>query len=451
MRRRLRLDRGTIRTGLIVAGCLVGRPTAITLIVGWVLLIPGALLHFWAKGCLHQNVEVTCAGPYRWTRNPFYLANLIIDLAVCVVINQPLVYLVYLPVWFWVYRRAILGEERHLESLFGDRYRHYRQRVPRFWPTRIPAKDLVETAPFSWRNPNLMWGSEYGRLLRAVAAPLLILVCGELRQHGAAVLTVHHSLVFVAIVLVLVLSGLERAAIRRFRLGRRLVPPVLQHWAAHAAVMAGFAAAMWSADFLETEWDSLLLPLGGAFFVLSFLALMLPGTSFLSPAMIRWGEGAACLVGGLLAGMPWLGLLGLGYFGVLAMDATRTVAFLQTDTASVAGDGRLLHLQRRLVLLALIVLSALAFLKEYREPGRHPGERAGASGPSGDRLAPGPSTCGASSASAASLTLRRIASTSASPAVGRTRRTVFGRHRVSNSRTSPYSRSPKQNRCGQAG
>lgn len=370
---KLRLDRGNIRTLLVLAGCLIAKPTALTLIIGWLLIVPGAWLHLWAKGCLRQNQEVTCNGPYRWTRNPFYVANFLIDLAIAIVINQPLLFVVFLPTWFWVYRRTILEEEGVLEQLFGEGYRQYKARVPRFWPTRHPVSDLVPTAAFSWSNPNLAWGSEYARLIRVFTAPLLILVCREVWAHRAETLTAHHSLVFAAAVLLGVLTGIEWAAMRRFKRGRRLVPPWVQHWSMHVVVLAVFAAVMLGVSLLETEFNRVLLPIGLGLFVFAFLGLMLPGASRLSPAMIRWGEGAACLAGGVLAEMPWLGLLGLGYFGVLAIDATRTLTFLQTaDATGAEVADRSLRTQRTLVLAVMTLLVGLGLAKEYLIEGQHP-------------------------------------------------------------------------------
>ncbi len=360
---RLRLDRGNIRTWLVVVGCLVAVPQAAPLVLCWALILPGAALHLWAKGCLRQNQEVTCAGPYRWTRNPFYLGNFLIDLGIAIAINQPLVLLVFLPLWFLVYHREILQEERNLEQLFGDSYRHYKARVPRFWPLRRPANDLPPDTGFSWSNPNLAWGSEYGRLTRVLYTPLLIWMCREVAMHRWAILTGHHSLMATGLALLGVLVVLERAVVKRFRRGRRLVPPAAQHWAVHAALLTGFAVLAFGTEILETEGPY--LPIAGlAVLVAVFLALSLAGSSRLSPPLIRWTEGLACLAGGIMGEMPWLGVFGFGCFGVLAIDSVRTLSFLEVEEPPPTRAGLSLPLQRALVLGTIAIFAALGVAKE---------------------------------------------------------------------------------------
>lgn len=38
------------------------------------------------------------------------------------------------PVLLWMYGRLAIREEREAEEHFGEEYRRYRRRVPRFWP-----------------------------------------------------------------------------------------------------------------------------------------------------------------------------------------------------------------------------------------------------------------------------------------------------------------------------
>src|SRR5689334_4934743 len=99
----LQLDRGRIRTLLLAAGVVFGRPTAASLAIGLAVIVPGAALHLWTKGCLRIGDEVTTSGPYRWVRNPFYLATLVVDAGIAVVIAEPWVAAAYFPVWFVVH------------------------------------------------------------------------------------------------------------------------------------------------------------------------------------------------------------------------------------------------------------------------------------------------------------------------------------------------------------
>lgn len=70
-------------------------------------------------------------GPFRYRRNPIYLADILILLGLAELMRN--IWLVLLtPVFgllvIWL---AILPEERHLEARFGDAYREYKERTRR--------------------------------------------------------------------------------------------------------------------------------------------------------------------------------------------------------------------------------------------------------------------------------------------------------------------------------
>lgn len=70
-------------------------------------------------------------GPFRFRRNPIYLADMIILLGIAELTRN--LWLVLLTPVFgilvtWL---AILPEERHLEARFGDAYREYKERTRR--------------------------------------------------------------------------------------------------------------------------------------------------------------------------------------------------------------------------------------------------------------------------------------------------------------------------------
>jgi protein-S-isoprenylcysteine O-methyltransferase Ste14 len=78
------------------------------------------------------TTALVVAGPYRYSRNPIYLALTAIYLALAIAFGSlwPLVLLVPLLV---VMRYGVIGrEERYLEAKFGDAYRAYRSSVRRW-------------------------------------------------------------------------------------------------------------------------------------------------------------------------------------------------------------------------------------------------------------------------------------------------------------------------------
>lgn len=187
-RRALRPGRRSLRKGLVAVGCLVGQPEPGSTALGLVAIALGSALHLWSKGCLEQNRRLTTAGPYRWTRNPFYLANGLIDLGICCVIGRPWIAALYLPLWWIAYRDTIAREERRLASLFPEAFAAYRAAVPRLLPTgrRLPA--VQARGRFRLDNDALARGAEYARLLGIWIAPAAIWAAERLREDGLALL-----------------------------------------------------------------------------------------------------------------------------------------------------------------------------------------------------------------------------------------------------------------------
>ena len=71
------------------------------------------------------------AGPYRFTRNPQYLGDIVFFIGVGVIANSVFLWIAHLLLAL-VFVVAPLTEEPWLEEQYGDAYREYRKRVPRF-------------------------------------------------------------------------------------------------------------------------------------------------------------------------------------------------------------------------------------------------------------------------------------------------------------------------------
>jgi len=190
----LRVRRGSLRKGLVFVGCAIGSASSPTWIPGLVCLALGSLLHLWAKGVLEQNERLTTAGPYRWTRNPFYLANLLIDAGICLVIGEAWLAAAYLMLWAWAYHATIAREEERLAELFGPEFDRYKTEVPRFLPAIRPLPAARARGRFSGSNPNLAQGREYARLLGLWLAPGAIWAGACLRREGLEIFAPAHGL-----------------------------------------------------------------------------------------------------------------------------------------------------------------------------------------------------------------------------------------------------------------
>jgi len=189
----LQISRRSLRKGLIAVGCLVGSVAYPQAAIGAGLVLLGSGLHLWSKGCLEQNRRLTTAGPYRFTRNPFYLANLLIDLGLCFVIGNPWLAAIFATLWWLSYRDTIEREEERLAALFPDEYATYRSLVPRFFPKVRPLPLALVRGRFSLDSDGLARGAEYARLVGIVIAPWVIGAAEVIRREGIAIFEGRHA------------------------------------------------------------------------------------------------------------------------------------------------------------------------------------------------------------------------------------------------------------------
>jgi protein-S-isoprenylcysteine O-methyltransferase Ste14 len=76
-------------------------------------------------------------GPYRRTRNPLYLGILLHTFALAILMPPSGAILCIVLIWIFQIRLA-LAEESFLAAQFGETYRAYQSRVPRFLPAPTP-------------------------------------------------------------------------------------------------------------------------------------------------------------------------------------------------------------------------------------------------------------------------------------------------------------------------
>lgn len=184
----MRISRRSLRKALVLVGCLWGQLESPGVWIGLALTTVGTVLHGLSKAYLEQNRELTSAGPYRFTRNPFYLANFLIDAGIACVIGRSWIAGAYFACWALAYRATIRDEEARLRELFGERYVAYAKAVPRFWPLRKPLDRTLARGRFDWQNPNLVAGREYARLLGIALAPATIWAAERLRTERVGIL-----------------------------------------------------------------------------------------------------------------------------------------------------------------------------------------------------------------------------------------------------------------------
>lgn len=122
----------------------------IALFIGFLLVAGAAAIRTWGAAYLrsdvvhdpHQHSESLVAdGPYRFTRNPLYLANVPMAAGIGFLASGPGFVWLVVANWIFVYR-LIFREEAALKETQGASYQAYLKAVPRFWPSltaRVPA------------------------------------------------------------------------------------------------------------------------------------------------------------------------------------------------------------------------------------------------------------------------------------------------------------------------
>jgi protein-S-isoprenylcysteine O-methyltransferase Ste14 len=110
-------------------------PLGSALVVAAVMLFFLSVRKFWAVGTPvpgnRPTTAIVRAGPYRFSRNPIYLAFSLLQLGIAAWANN-LWLIATLIVAIALMRVVILREERYLEGKFGTEYLDYKARVRRW-------------------------------------------------------------------------------------------------------------------------------------------------------------------------------------------------------------------------------------------------------------------------------------------------------------------------------
>jgi protein-S-isoprenylcysteine O-methyltransferase Ste14 len=117
-------------------------PAMVNIWLGALLLVLGGALGAWALLSFYRahtpvdpyepSTAIVTSGPYRFTRNPIYVAFIIVYLALVCFFNA-LLALIFLPIAIFIVDRYVIArEERYLEAKFGAAYTNYKATVRRW-------------------------------------------------------------------------------------------------------------------------------------------------------------------------------------------------------------------------------------------------------------------------------------------------------------------------------
>jgi protein-S-isoprenylcysteine O-methyltransferase Ste14 len=119
-----------------------------------------------------KSQGVVDTGPYSISRNPLYVFSLIGGIGIGAQTGSLVTALAFGLVAFLVFLPVIFQEEKMLSAVFGDAYREYSMRIPRFGPRPSTWKD-VEVVSI---RPSLLWRTVRDSLIFFLAIPLFEII-----------------------------------------------------------------------------------------------------------------------------------------------------------------------------------------------------------------------------------------------------------------------------------
>lgn len=188
------LHRGRLRDVVVIL-CLISALfhslDMVTLGVALALFAAGCLLHVLVKGQLIRNVTLCREGAYSMVRHPYYLANYLVDVSLCLLSGNVYLVLLYPFLFFWAYGPTFAEEEATLASMHGEKFETYRATVPQVFPTGTFLADWRAIwHGFSWQRIS---ANEIKRIFRFGFLAALLVLAREVGVDGVRRLLAGHG------------------------------------------------------------------------------------------------------------------------------------------------------------------------------------------------------------------------------------------------------------------
>jgi len=149
------------------------------------LLIVAALIRTWASAYLQAEVvyaaevktqSLVADGPYRFVRNPLYLANVLMAISLGAMMSRTGFVVVVVAMLVFCYR-LIFREEAELQASQGEQYERYRRAVPRLMPSlwpRIASAGRHARWAAGFKAESWYWGFAAGLVVFAITLKLTL-------------------------------------------------------------------------------------------------------------------------------------------------------------------------------------------------------------------------------------------------------------------------------------
>jgi protein-S-isoprenylcysteine O-methyltransferase Ste14 len=139
---------------LILLLLFMAEPKVTSATIGVLVIVFGELFRIYAVAFIGsvsrtRNTSTTggnliTSGPFGWMRNPLYVGNFLITIGVAIFAGVIWLIVVTAVLFGAQYYYIVKYEEHLLMQKFGEEYNAYRQKVPAWVPSSLPALDSVE-------------------------------------------------------------------------------------------------------------------------------------------------------------------------------------------------------------------------------------------------------------------------------------------------------------------
>ena len=123
---------------------------------GYIFLLAGLATRIWCTFYIgnRKSKEIIAEGPYSISRNPLYIGSFLLAIGVGLCFENLLILLLVPAIIIPTHIITVRLEETHLEAEFGEQYRMYKQKVPRFWPrfSNYNSPEMVNVSVRSMRR-----------------------------------------------------------------------------------------------------------------------------------------------------------------------------------------------------------------------------------------------------------------------------------------------------------
>ncbi|HOO45074.1 MAG TPA: isoprenylcysteine carboxylmethyltransferase family protein [Deltaproteobacteria bacterium] len=159
---------------MIVLLVIFANPTFFSCMFGFIFVLAGEALRFWATGHLRKNEELTTSGPYAHLQSPLYLGSFIIGTGMCIMSKNPVIWVLMSIIFFATYvPRKQEREWGRLERMFGEEFLKYKNAVPYFFPRLEP---YPEGAKHLWSFAMTIENTEHQTAIAVVLISFFIFI-----------------------------------------------------------------------------------------------------------------------------------------------------------------------------------------------------------------------------------------------------------------------------------